>query len=192
MNSLDLMVLLARRKRMILFVTLAIAVLASVVSFMVTDTFTAATTILPPLKEDSVGSALLGRVQSISGLPAAAWDAADPADLSIRLLKSRSVQNAIVDRFDLRRVYSTTGYEDAREKLDRRTEFLVDKEGLITITVSDRDPNRATQIANSYVQQLLRALYQSLAQSEPQANGSPSTTTKWRPSIRKSQQPSFR
>ena len=165
MNSLELMVLLARRKRMILSVTLAIAVLASVVSFMVTDTFTAATTILPPLKEDSVGSALLGRLQSISGLPTAAWNAADPADLSIWLLKSRSVQNAIVERFDLRRVYSTTGYEDAREKLDRRTEFLVEKEGLITITVSDRDPNRATQIANSYVQQL-RALYQSLAQSD--------------------------
>lgn len=161
-DSLELMVLLVRYKRVILSVTLAIIVLASTTSFIVPDAYTASTTIFPPLGKESAGSALLGQ---LTGLSTAALGVTDPTELCIAMLKSRSVQNAIVDQLDLRRVYLTKRYEDARGKLDHSTEILADKEGQISIIVSDRDPNRAAQIANAYVAQL-RALYRALARSE--------------------------
>ena len=165
MDSLGLIVLLVRRKRVILSATLAAAVLAIIFSLIVPDAYTASTTILPPVQQVSAGTALSGQLQTLIGLPAAALDVIDPTELCVRMLKSRSVQSAIVDQLDLRRVYSIERYEDARGKLDHNSEILADKEGQITIRASDRDPNRAAQIANAYVEQL-RALYQGLARSE--------------------------
>ena len=164
-HSLELMVLLLRRKWLTLSVTLAIAALASIAAFLIPNTYTASTTIAPPLDKESAGAALTGELQTLTGLPAAALGVIDPAELCIRMLKSRSVQNAIVDQLDLGRVYSTKGREYARGKLDHNTEILAGKEGQITITVSDRDPDRASQIANAYVEQL-RLLYQRFARSE--------------------------
>jgi len=57
---------------------------------------------------------------------------ADPSELCIRILRSRSVQVGSSGQLDLRDVYSVQGYEVAREKLDRATDILAGK-GPITI-----------------------------------------------------------
>jgi len=148
--------------------------LATVGSLMLPDVYTAASTFLPPLPDQSVGKALMAQTESLTGLPESGlavasprdlsiW--ADPIDLSISMLKSRSVQDAIVKEFDLKRVYSVTTYDKARELLNRRGEILAGKEGQISVQVSDRDPNRAAQIANAYVEQL-QVLNQTLDHSE--------------------------
>jgi uncharacterized protein involved in exopolysaccharide biosynthesis len=45
-------------------------------------------------------------------------------------------------------------YQDAEKKLRQNSEVIATKEGLISISVTDRDPKRAAEIANAYVQQL--------------------------------------
>ncbi len=165
MDSLDLIVLLMRYKRTILSVTLAVTVLASIITFIVPNTYTASTTFFPPLENGPTNIAGLGQSETPTELSAAALGEIDPTALCISMLKSHSVQNAIVDQFDLRRVYSIKRHEDAREHLDHKTEILADKEGQISINVSDRDPDRAARIAEAYVEQL-HALYQTFARSE--------------------------
>jgi tyrosine-protein kinase Etk/Wzc len=165
MNSFDLIILLARYKKILLTVTIAVAVVLSIVCALIPATYTATSTILPPLQTQSAGAASMGQLQTLTGLPAATSGIADPTALCIAMLKSRSVRDAIVNQFDLRRVYSVKQYEEARIKLDRNGEILADKEGQISISVSDRDPRRAVEIANAYVEQL-RSLYRRLADSK--------------------------
>jgi capsule polysaccharide export protein KpsE/RkpR len=77
--------------------------------------------------------------------------------LFVGILGSRTVEDRLVQRFDLKKVYGRRLEEDATKKLVENTGIGEDhKSGIITITVTDRDSQRATAIAQSYVEELNR------------------------------------
>jgi capsule polysaccharide export protein KpsE/RkpR len=99
-------------------------------------------------KTGAVGTGLASYTGSLLG-------ATNTGDLFIGILGSRTVQNRIVDRFDLKRVYGVRLEEDARKGLTAQTSISADrKSGIISITVTDRDPNRAAAIGKAYVEEL--------------------------------------
>ncbi len=164
-DGVDLLLVLSRNKKTIAAVTLAAAVLAAIVALLLPKTYTATTTLLTPQQNQSAVSALTGQIGILSGLSSSDLGLRNPSDLFVALLKSRSVQDGVVKQFDLRRVYEEKRSEDARKKLNNRSDISASDEGLITISVRDRDPSRAAGIANAYVDQL-RTLNQDLAVSE--------------------------
>lgn len=79
------------------------------------------------------------------------------SDVFVGILATRTVQDQIVEQFDLRRVYGFRRMEDARLKLASRTRVSADRKSeIITITVTDHSPQRAQGIAKAYVDQLNR------------------------------------
>jgi capsule polysaccharide export protein KpsE/RkpR len=78
----------------------------------------------------------------------------NPSDLYIAMLHSRTMADALISRFSLMQVYGKSRIEDARERLDEVSEISADRESVISIVVDDRDPQRAADIANAYVEQL--------------------------------------
>jgi uncharacterized protein involved in exopolysaccharide biosynthesis len=84
----------------------------------------------------------------------------------VALLKSRSVFDAIIQRFKLKELYEARYLEDARKELEQRTTVSAGvKEGIIAIEVEDHDPNRAASMANAFVEEL-RNLTKTLAITE--------------------------
>jgi uncharacterized protein involved in exopolysaccharide biosynthesis len=78
-----------------------------------------------------------------------------PGSTFIGILSSQTAQDDIIDRFDLRHVYHCKFYIDARKTLTARTVIDEDKKsGIISIAVTDRDPNRARDIAKAYIEEL--------------------------------------
>ncbi len=165
MDGIDVLLVLSRHKGTIVAVTLGAAVLAAIISLLLPKMYTATTTILPPQQNQSAATALVGQIDVLSGLSGADLGLKNPSDLFVALLKSRSVQDAIVNQFDLRSVYWVKQYQDARKQLNSRSDITAGDEGLISISVSDRDPQRAAELANAYVGQL-RLLNQNLAVPE--------------------------
>jgi capsule polysaccharide export protein KpsE/RkpR len=92
------------------------------------------------------------------GLDAASLlGAKTPGAFYVEVLKSRTVQDRLIDRFDLRSRYGKKTYFEARKKLARFTDIEEDKKsGVITLTVTDYEPKVAAQIANAYVEELNR------------------------------------
>ncbi len=75
----------------------------------------------------------------------------------IDIVRSRSVEDRLIDRFDLRKVYRHKYYEETRKELTDSTQATEDrKSGTITISVTDKDRARAQQIAQAYVDELDR------------------------------------
>jgi len=75
--------------------------------------------------------------------------------LFVGMLNSDTVREAIIAKFDLKKVYRTPEMEDARSTLAEHTAISEDrKSGIITIEVKDHDPRRAAGICNAYVEQL--------------------------------------
>ena len=164
-DFLEILLVLAREKKLILQVTLGAAVLAAIIVFIVPKTYTATATILPPQQNQSVLSAMLGQLAGTQTLDLRDLGLKNPSDVFVAMLKSRTVEDALINRFDLRKVYNVKRYQDARKKLEKCSEIDPEKEGLISIAVTDRDPRRAADIANAWVDEL-RNLNQNLALTE--------------------------
>jgi capsule polysaccharide export protein KpsE/RkpR len=74
-------------------------------------------------------------------------------------LRSRSIADNLVNKFDLKKAYWVRKDADARDKLADRTDVSEDrKSGIITIAVVDRNPSRAADLARAYVDELNRLL----------------------------------
>jgi uncharacterized protein involved in exopolysaccharide biosynthesis len=164
-DVLELLLVLAREKKLILQVTLGAAILATIIVFLVPKMYTATATILPPQQNQSILSTLVGQVAGGNNVDLRDLGLKNPSDVFVAMLKSRTVEDALINRFDLRKVYSKKTYQDARKVLEKRSEIDPEKEGLISIAVTDRDPKRAADIANAWVDEL-RTLNQSLALTE--------------------------
>src|SRR5208337_696813 len=75
--------------------------------------------------------------------------------LFIGMLRSRTIEDEIIAKFDLRKVYYVRRWDSARKKLGQYTSIAEDKKsGIITITVRDHSRERAQQMAQMYVDEL--------------------------------------
>jgi tyrosine-protein kinase Etk/Wzc len=171
-SLLDILVLLAGRKRLIGRFVLGAAVLATVVSFLLPVRYEAKIVVLPPQQNSSMGSALLGQLGNLGSLGSLASLASgglgikNPADMYVSFLTGRTVEDAVIQRFNLMAEYHEKRMSDARKEFESRATVLAGpKDGLIRISVEDRDPKRAAELANGYVDEL-RKLSASLAITE--------------------------
>jgi uncharacterized protein involved in exopolysaccharide biosynthesis len=78
----------------------------------------------------------------------------NPNDVYIGMLKSRTVADALINRFSLLKSYKLESLEKTRLRLEESSTISAGKEGLITIMVDDEDPKRSAQMANAYVEEL--------------------------------------
>jgi len=75
--------------------------------------------------------------------------------LFVDMLGGPTIQDQVINKFDLRKVYGDRYFQDARNDLAKHTDIKEDrKSGVITIAVTDHDPHRAQQIAQAYVEAL--------------------------------------
>jgi len=153
-NLLDLLLVLAKRWRMIVGFTFAAGVIAALVTLMMPNVYTARTMILPSQDDKGMMSAMMAQLGGLAGL-AGGLGGPTTSDLYVTMLKSETVKDPIIDRFKLMDVYEVKYRADAYGALDSRAAIsLGKKDGVITIAVDDRDPKRAADIANAYVDEL--------------------------------------
>jgi tyrosine-protein kinase Etk/Wzc len=156
-SLLDLLIVLARRRRLILKMVLGMAVAGVILSFLLPSRYTATTSILPPQQGSSAGSALmaqLGSLGSVASLAGGSLGLKNPNDLQVALLKSQTVEDAMLDRFHLVELYRAKRRSDARKKFEKVVDIdNGSKDGLIRISITDRDPRRSADLANGYVEE---------------------------------------
>jgi uncharacterized protein involved in exopolysaccharide biosynthesis len=157
---LDLLILLAERKRTILTVAATFAVIAIIVSLLLPKRYTARVTLMPPQQNSSLGAAFASQLGSLGGMAALAGTGLgikNPNDMYVAMLKSRIVEDAMVEKFGLMQEYDAKYLSDARLTFEKRATVTGDgKDNLIHIAFEDSDPNRAAAIANGYVDQYRR------------------------------------
>jgi uncharacterized protein involved in exopolysaccharide biosynthesis len=140
-------------------------VVGGLIAFLISPTFTASATILPPQQQQST-AALVGQLGSLTGLSSGAGNLfKNPGELYVGMLASRTIADHLIESFHLKSLYKSATLEDARTTLKKQTDFEAAKNGLIIITVTNHDPHLASDLANGYVDELYR-LNSSLATTE--------------------------
>lgn len=161
-SVLDLLIVFAEHKRSIFVVTTAVVIVSIVVSLLLPQRYTAMVTLLPPQQTSSMSATLASTIGNLGGmgmaqLAGSSLGIKNPNDMYVAMLKSRTVEDGMVQRFGLMQQYQTRYLSDARKEFEHRV--TVDgngKDGLIHISVEDGNPNRAAELANGYVDQYRR------------------------------------
>lgn len=157
-SLLDLLQVVVDNLRLLLVGPLVVGVLALGVSFIVTPTFTAKTQFLPPQQQQSAAASMLASLGSLGGLAGAAAGIKNPTDQYLAFMKSVSVQDALIEQFQLVERYKAKLNEDARKELTSRARIASGKDGIISVEVDDHDPKVAADLANAHVEELHKLL----------------------------------
>ena len=154
-NLLDYLIVLAKRKKLIIGVTLLISIITAGISLNMPPIYMAETKILPPQQSSNTAQQFLSQLGGLAGLAGGGVGIKTTNDLYIGLLKSRPVLDPIIDNFKLMDVYKAESREGVRKGLTGVLKAQDDKKsGIITIGIEDKDPKRAADMANAFVEGL--------------------------------------
>jgi capsule polysaccharide export protein KpsE/RkpR len=139
-------------------------VLAVLIALILPSRYQSSVKIMPPDDQSSGmamlaafagkgGSGSLGSLGgSLGGMAGDLLGMKSSGALFTEMLQSRTVEDDLIRKFDLRKVYRDRYWDDARKDLTKRTEITEDKKsGVITLAVTDGNRDRAQQIARGYV-----------------------------------------
>ena len=155
-NIPELLAKLARHKKIIGGITAGAAVVSLLISLLMTPIFRAETKILPPQQgSSSIAAQLLNQMGGFANLASSAVGIKNPNEMYIGILRSRTVYDKIIDRFGLMKLYDVKYREDARNTLAKALAAKSGKDGMIVVSVEDRDPKRASDMANAFVEEMI-------------------------------------
>lgn len=138
-------------------------VCATLLAFLIPKRYESQARLMPPDSNSGGALALMSALSSgaaggggsLGALAGDLMGMKSTGGLFIGVLRSRTLEDAIIAGYDLKRVYHTPYQNSARQKLEQSTEIVEDrKSGIIALTVTDTDPKRAAAIATAYVDEL--------------------------------------
>lgn len=165
-SLLDLAIPLAERWKLLACAPMGMGLLALAITYVIAPTFTARMSFLPPQQQQSAAASALASLGALSGLSGAGTRTS--GDQYVALLQSSTIEDRLIDKFDLMAVYGQKYRVDTRKALERNVRIAFGKkDGLITVEVDDHSAERAALIANQHLEEL-RHLTSKLALTEAQ------------------------
>jgi capsule polysaccharide export protein KpsE/RkpR len=150
-------------RRMLYRVSLYGLLAGTLVAFLIPTRYESTARLMPPDNQSSSGMALAAAAMSgtsSGGLGALAGDflgLKSTSDVFVGILSSRTVQDTLIQQFDLKKLYRTRSMVATRRALAEHTGIAVDRKSqIITITVTDASPQCGAAIAQAYVVELNR------------------------------------
>lgn len=152
--------LLWSQRRILVRIIIVGLITTWVTAFLIPNRYTSTTRLMPPDQGSESGMAMLAALtgkagSALGGLGAQLLGLKTTGDLFIGILESRTVEDALISKFDLRKAYGDKRWEDARKDLAKRTSVSQDRKSeIITIGITDRSAQRAQEMAEEYVTEL--------------------------------------
>ena len=145
-------------------------IVATIIAFLIPKQYESITRLMPPDDQSGAAFAIMaalggkmsgagggggGGGGGIGGLAGDILGLKSSGALFMGILKSRTIQDHLIEKFDLRKVYWKRDWQDAREKLAANTLISEDrKSGILSIQVTDHDRQLAAAMAQEYVAEL--------------------------------------
>lgn len=156
---------LARRRWLLLGVPALATAVVLVLNLTGTPIYSATARILPPQYNTATVNAMQNQPGGESQIGNSALTLKNPTDLFVGILMSRTILDAIIEKEQLAGYYHSNVPDDLRRMLLAATDIRAGKDGIVSVSVEDRDPTRAAGLANAYVDEFY-AFASSLAKQQ--------------------------
>jgi uncharacterized protein involved in exopolysaccharide biosynthesis len=134
---------------------------STLIAFLIPPRYESTSRLMPPDNGQSssnlamAAAAFAGNSSGLGGMASELLGLKSNSDTFVGILSSCTVQDKLIQQFDLRKLYWDTRMEDARMDLAKHTGISVDRKSqIISITVTDKSPQRAAAISQAYVEEL--------------------------------------
>lgn len=155
-NLLDCWRVLVKRK-LVIGLIVAVAIVASVIYALTLPPIYASTASILPPQQEGGGAGIISQLSGgLGGLAGSFLGVQTPASQWMAILKSRTIKDTIIQRFDLMKAFKAKTKEGAIKTLDGMVKISKSKEEVLSITVEDKNPKRAAALANAFVEELDR------------------------------------
>lgn len=155
LNVIDYLEVLIKHKFLITVSTLLAFIISIIVSLLLPNIYSSTTRILPPQQDQSLVGMMFGQMGATTGLASELLGKGSPADLYVGILNSEAVLDPIIDKFNLIEKYERKFRIDTYSVLEKNVDISSGKkDGIISITVMDKNPKLAADIANAFVEEL--------------------------------------
>ena len=146
--------LLLEGRRTILVWGVGALALAALLAFVLPNTYSATASFVPPGSNNMPSAAAL--MSQLSALGASSiLGGKSQGDLYVGILKSHTIARSLVEHFNLEKVYKVKKESLAEKALAQKSVFETSaKDPIVIVTVTDRSPERARDLANGYLQAL--------------------------------------
>jgi len=141
----------------ILVVSVAAGLLAFGIAFLFPRWYRTQATILPPEDTDIFTNISLAQ-KALSKFPTFGQlgEFFTPADVFKAILSSQTLQDNVIDQFNLKQVYKLKSHEKTLKELKSHYSVKLSPEGIISVSVEDKDPKRAAAMAMAFLTELDR------------------------------------
>jgi len=149
--------LLWEHRRLLARVVVYGLVASTLIAFLIPPRYESVARLMPPDSNQSGGlamaaAALSGGAGAMGSIATEMLGLKSTSDIFVGILSSRTVQDKLIQQFDLKKLYGDRRMEDTRKDLGQRTGISVDRKSqIITLRVSDHDPKRAAAMGEAYV-----------------------------------------
>jgi capsule polysaccharide export protein KpsE/RkpR len=141
--------LLWAKRQITMYCTMAGCCAATLLAFAIPKQYVSVVKLMPP---DAQATRSFGGFGSIAG---DLLGVSTTGPLLVAMIRSRAVEDRMIDRFNLKQVYGVVLQQDAYKRLKTKTGFSVDgKNGIVVLSVTDNDPQRAETMARAYIEEL--------------------------------------
>jgi capsule polysaccharide export protein KpsE/RkpR len=139
---------------------------STLLAFLIPSRYESTVRLMPPDNPSTAGLAMaaaamsgnaggLGGLGGLGGIASDVLGLKSTSDVFVGILSSRTAQDKLIQQFDLKKLYWDRRKEDARKDLADHTTISVDRKSqIISVTVTDRSPQRAAAMSQAYVEEL--------------------------------------
>ena len=111
---------------------IVVSILSVILAFILPKTYRTTALIMPP--SSSFDSGLLVNNPNLFSFQNIMSSRGSNTNIFIAILKSRTIMQSVIEKFNLVEFYNVKNYEKAREELEEVTNFEIDDEGTIRVT----------------------------------------------------------
>lgn len=156
MDLIGYLEIILNRKKMVLIVTLSTFVILLAASFLSSPIYQSTARILPPSQDQGIMGLMMGQMGGgLSSLAGSMLGTGTSADQYASIMQSERVRDSIIDRFKLMEENKVKYRIRMYKRMDKIVKIKSGKkDGIITITAENKDPKKAADIANAYIEEL--------------------------------------
>jgi len=172
----EFLILLVKYRRILLINVTIVTITAIIISLLMPNEYTSTTSFISPKKKGGLFGDIAGFSNTIKDLSRTLGGrigaTSDEAYNYLVILQSRTASEKMIKKFNLREIYEidkSKPFENVISELEDRTTFQIADEGNIMVSVTDKNPKRAAEMANYYVE-ILNELSTDLSVAESRNN----------------------
>jgi len=161
-NSVVYLRLLWDHRRLLFRLALCGFLASTLIAFLIPTRYESTARLMSPDGGPSGGlamaaAALSGGTGGLGSFTSDMLGLKSTSDIFVGILLSRTVEDKLIQQFDLKKLYGDRRMEDTRKDLVEHTGISVDRKSqIITLTIMDHDPKRAAAMGEAYVAELNR------------------------------------